>query len=453
MMDSLKMPTQQTVIAQDTENSFVFGTKANEMPPDWQMVRLGDWLEEEVLTIKNGFPQGSHNEEGQGVPHLRPFNVTNNGSIDLSQIKSVAPPAEESPYWVHRGDVVFNNTNSEELVGKTAYFPFEGKFVLSNHMTLVRVLDPSIVDAYWLAKKLHYLYEQGVFKALCRRHVNQASVSLERFKSISFPCPPISAQRAISKVLQTVQEAIQTRRDELELERERKAALMEYLFTHGTRREPLKLTEIGEMPESWEVMKLRELCTKITDGTHFTPTYVNDGVPFLRVVDIQGGQIDWKNVKRIPKKEHDELIKRCKPEKGDVLLSKNGTIGRTKVIDWDAEFSIFVSLCLLKPKRNLLNNIYLAHFLESNGLPQILKRGKRMTVTNLHLVEINELLIPLPSLSEQAEIVEILEACNSKIATLEEEISLLEEFFRALLEELMTGRLLTTPLIEAEQAS
>ena len=319
----------------------------------------------------------------------------------------------------------------------------QGKFWVNNHAHILQAKQ-GLSDNYFLMYQLNYLDIKPFISGTTRGKLNQGIM-----KGIRLALPPLPEQRVIAHVLQTLQEAKSTRQSELALERERKAALMDYLFSHGTRGEPRKQTEIGDIPESWEVVRLAELCTKITDGTHRTPTYVNAGVPFLRVVDVQSTKIDWESVKWIPKHEHDELIKRCKPEKGDVLLSKNGTIGKTKVVDWEEEFSIFVSLCLLKVKHESLNNVYLAEFLASNGLPQIQKRGKKMTVTNLHLVEIRELLIPLPLLPEQQKIAETLRIFDAKIAALEQEAERLDELFHAMLDELMTGKRSAMPLIDA----
>jgi len=182
-------------------------TEIGPLPEHWQVVRLGELVAKGVLWIKNGFPQGEHNQTGLGIPHLRPFNITDTGDITLSQIKYVPSPAEDSLYWVLPGDVIFNNTNSEELVGKTAYFNINGKFVISNHMTLIRASSDEI-DAYWLSKYLHWLWSQGVFQGLCRRHVNQASVSLERLKQVSIPLPPLAEQREIARILQAVDRRI-----------------------------------------------------------------------------------------------------------------------------------------------------------------------------------------------------------------------------------------------------
>jgi len=152
------------------------------------------------------------------------------------------------------------------------------------------------------------------------------------------------------------------------------------------------------------VVRLDEVCLQINDGTHRTPKYTDVGVPFLRVTDLTESN-DSK--KFISKEEHAEFIKRCKPEKGDVLYSKNGTIGVAKLIDWDWEFSIFVSLALLKPDKKKINPKYLELFLNStDALSQAKSFSKSGTVTNLHLIEIRRMTIPLPDLETQEKIVQ-----------------------------------------------
>ena len=383
----------------------------------------------------------------EGVPVISAKNVKN-GSLDFSEgIRYVSLKMYER--WMSKklreGDVLLT---SEAPLGQAILLTNEWEYCLGQRLYGLRV------DSTKLDFRFFYflLISEPVQRELQARATGTTAKGIKQsaLLEVHIEFPPLPEQRAIAHVLQTIQEATAARQREIELERERKAALMDYLFSYGTENEPRKQTEIGEIPESWEVVKLAELCTKITDGTHRTPTYVNAGIPFLRVVDIQSTKIDWESVKWIPKHEHEELIKRCKPEKGDVLLSKNGTIGKTKVVDWEEEFSIFVSLCLLKVKHESLNNVYLAEFLASNGLPQIQKRGKKMTVTNLHLVEIRELLIPLPPLPEQQKIAETLRIFDAKIGALEQEVVRLDELFHAMLDELMTGKRSAGPLIDLE---
>jgi len=205
-------------------------TEIGPIPAHWQVVRLGDLWEQRVLWIKNGFAQGSFNEQGRGVPHLRPFNVSETGEISLAQIKYVPPPSDNN-YWLQKGDILFNNTNSEELVGKVAYFDHEGRFTLSNHMTIIRVQEPSVIDRVWLASWLLYLWHRGFTQTLARRHVNQASISLARLRDIPIPLPPLPEQREIARILQAVDEKIQAEEKRKEALEALFKALLHYLMT------------------------------------------------------------------------------------------------------------------------------------------------------------------------------------------------------------------------------
>jgi type I restriction enzyme S subunit len=153
-------------------------------------------------------------------------------------------------------------------------------------------------------------------------------------------------------------------------------------------------SSIGKIPSDWKLYRLQDISLKITDGTHKTPLYLDEGIPFLRVTDIHDNEINWNQVKRISVSEHQELVKRCKPDKGDILLSKNGTIGITKLVNWEKEFSIFVSLCLIKPNHSIINNEFLSRVLKSDlCLNQMGLRSKQGTVTNLYLEEYRYLLL------------------------------------------------------------
>jgi type I restriction enzyme S subunit len=194
----------------------------NRSPSSWKAAEIGVLVDAGKLLLKNGFAEDRHNQVGVGVLYLQPFNMREDGRIDLSQAKYVELPRDPEPYLVQQGDIIFNNMNSKELVGKTALFPYKGTFLLSNHMTIIRLLDPSAIDPYWLALDLLYLWSRGYFRAICRRHVNQASVSLERLKGVEIALPPLPEQRAIAHVLRAVDEKI-------DIEERRKRAL-ETLF-------------------------------------------------------------------------------------------------------------------------------------------------------------------------------------------------------------------------------
>jgi len=233
--------------------------------------------------------------------------------------------------------------------------------------------------------------------------INQTDVEL-----IQIPLPPLDVQKEIVAEIKGYQKVIDGARIVLDNYR----------------------PHIPIHPD-WPVFELSEVTTKITDGAHFTPTYVENGVPFLRVTDITESNTSKKF---IPQEEHDELIKRCRPEKGDVLYSKNGTIGIAKLIDWDWEFSIFVSLALIKPKKDSLDSHYLKCFLNSDtAYAQATARSKSGTVTNLHLVDIKTIKIPLPSLATQQAIVAEIEAEQALVNANRELIARFEQKIQATL--------------------
>jgi len=165
------------------------------------------------------------------------------------------------------------------------------------------------------------------------------------------------------------------------------------------------------MKKGWEIKKLGDVCVLITDGTHNTPTYLPNGIPFLSVKNLTNGTIDFTNTRFISNKEHKFLTKRCKPEKEDILYTKVGTTGIAKVIDIDKEFSIFVSVALLKIKHDLIFNRYLEHYLNSPiAREQAKKRTRGMANKNLVISDIKEIKISYPeALPEQKRIVAILD--------------------------------------------
>ncbi|HCL3287108.1 TPA: restriction endonuclease subunit S [Pseudomonas aeruginosa] len=160
------------------------------LPLSWSLVAL----EEVSADVSPGFASGKHNSDGAGVPHLRPMNVDRDGQIDLKVVKSVA---ESNGIELRQGDVLFNNTNSAELVGKTAVVSTrEGGFAFSNHMTRIRPEDG--VSSVFVARQLHFLWMAGYMKHRCTNHVNQASISSKTLaKTIPFLLPPAAEQTRI----------------------------------------------------------------------------------------------------------------------------------------------------------------------------------------------------------------------------------------------------------------
>ncbi len=163
-----------------------------------------------------------------------------------------------------------------------------------------------------------------------------------------------------------------------------------------------------ELPEGWCWARLGELLTLISDGTHRTPTYVEKGVPFLSVQNISSGFFDLSKTKYVSEETHRELCKRVAPHKGDILLCRIGTLGKPIVVNVDYEFSIFVSLGLLRPASRDLAEWIVSCIDSSLGTNWVdnVKVGGGTHTFKINLRDIPNFLLPLPPLAEQRRIAE-----------------------------------------------
>lgn len=166
---------------------------------------------------------------------------------------------------------------------------------------------------------------------------------------------------------------------------------------------------------SWKRMKLKDVTSKVTDGTHHTPKYTTSGVHFVSVKDVYDNKIDFSNTKFISEEDHNELIKRCHPEEGDILITKSGTIGRLAIVP-QKKFSLFVSVALLKLKRDLLDSKYAFYALQNhvNHL-DIKSQIKGGLLKNYHLEDLRLAEIPVPEIEEQQQIVSKIEELFSEL--------------------------------------
>jgi len=163
---------------------------------EWKAATLSDVLVE----ARPGFACGDDVEDG--VFQFRMNNVTTSGQIDLTKKRRVPRDIRNiDAFLVEEGDVLFNATNSPELVGKTAYFPgLNEPTVFSNHFLRLRP-HASRIDGRFLSRWLNLQFEHGKFKGMCRQWVNQATVNRDALLALRLPLPPLLEQRRIAEIL------------------------------------------------------------------------------------------------------------------------------------------------------------------------------------------------------------------------------------------------------------
>ena len=175
-----------------------------------------------------------------------------------------------------------------------------------------------------------------------------------------------------------------------------------------------------DIPEGWGWSRLQNISSILTDGTHKTPTYSDEGYIFLSSKNVTTGKIDWENVMYIPESLHAELYKRLAPMRGDILLAKNGTTGVAALVDKDVVFDIYVSLALIRLIGENLHPQYILNVIGSSYVQEYFKKSlKGIGVPNLHLEHIRKTLIPIPPYAEQKQIVEF----TNKMSHMIEKIS------------------------------
>lgn len=409
--------------------------------PHWRTIQLGDVA---LQFISGGTPSTQRPELWDGaVPWTTSAPIDEQATtLDHAQrfITSGALAASATNVVPHGNLLVGTRVG----VGKAVVNLVD--IAISQDLTGV-VLDTSRVFPEFIAFQFKMGGVQDYFDGR-KRGTTIKGVSRFDLQELPLQLPPLPEQRAIAYVLRTVQDAIAARRRELELERERKAALMQRLFTHGTRGEPTKMTEIGEMPESWRVVQLGDVATISSGGTpdRTRPEYWNGDIPWVKT-----GEIDYNVIAQT-----EEHITQAGLQNSSARLVPSGTLlmamygqgvtrGRVAILGLDATLN--QACAAIRVSSSVVTN-FLFHYL-AYGYERIRNLGHGANQKNLNALLIRSIVIPIPDSDEQQAIADTLTACDGKANALNREITLLEELFRALLEELMTSRLSALPLIES----
>jgi len=205
---------------------------------------------------------------------------------------------------------------------------------------------------------------------------------------------------------------------------------------------------IGGIPKKWNLISLKHLVsTKITDGPHETPEFVDEGIPFLSVESVQDNKLDF-NRKRgfITEETHKEYSKKCKPQRDDVFLVKSGsTTGKSTIVETDEEFNIWSPLCIIRSDKSKVTPRFTFTSLQSFYFRRFVELGWSFgTQPNIGMGVIENIRIIVPPLSEQTQIVKYLDEQTQKIdSTVEKEsqrIELLKEYRQSLISEVVTGK-------------
>ena len=269
------------------------------------------------------------------------------------------------------------------------------------------------------------------------------------------PVPPIFEQTAIAAFLDhetaKIDALVAEQQRLVELLKEKRQAIISHAVTKGLNPDvPMKdsgVEWLGEVPEHWDTCCIKHYCASITDGAHISPTTEGGVVPFVSTKDVVNESIDFDGCLRTTSESFEYMQKTgCRPLHGDVLFSKDGTIGRTAVVDDDREFAVASSLIILRPRRNALVPRFLSRLCQSSGVVwQVESFVKGAGLPRLSIQNLLKVVGCFPPVKEQSAIAAFLDREATTIDTLtaeaERAIALLQERRTALISAAVTGQI------------
>lgn len=165
-------------------------------------------------------------------------------------------------------------------------------------------------------------------------------------------------------------------------------------------------SKLPELPEGWVWVSLSSITTQIGDVDHKMPKAVNSEIPYISTRDFRdNGEIDFETAKKISIADYSSLSRKIYPTKGDILLSRYGTVGEVRVVKTERPFQASYSIAIVKPLHNSVSVDYLAYLLQAKVSQDQIKRYTRATAQpDLGLAHIKLIMIPLATLMEQRQI-------------------------------------------------
>ena len=348
-----------------------------------------------------GAPQGDHNYCDDGLPFVKAGNLqelTSGGSInDIQKVSDEVAKAHKLKLYP-KGTVLFAKSGMSCLKGYVYVLPVNAYVV--SHLACITPKEKisEYLRLYFTFHKPNQLVKDAAYP----------SISLTDIGNLEVDTKDEQTRGHIITVLKSVEEIIELRTQELQrLDDLIKARFVEMFGS------------IHNNNYGYEIKTIQDVCEQIKDGTHQTPKYTEDavnGFKFLSSKDVTSGKIDWTKIKYIPEDLHNELYSRIAPQKGDLLLAKNGTTGVAAIVDVDEIFDIYVSLALLRPVD--IETVYLWGAINSAGTKEQFDSSlKGIGVPNLHLGEIKKTKIIVPPKDKQLEFSELVKQIDkSKVA-------------------------------------
>ena len=302
-------------------------------------------------------------------------------------------------------------------VGRISIHPAKSSLI----GTMQYIFPNENIDIKFLASFLKYQNLGRFYTGATIPHIY-----FKDYKNIKLKLPPLETQKQIAAVLDKCTSLISKYKKILE----KYDTLIKSRFIE-------MFGDPVQNPMGWEVKKLGDICTKISDGVHAKPEYTATGKPFISVVNINSGKLLFDDCKYVSEEAYEKMIKSTHPEKGDVLYTKVGaTYGIPALVDTDRAFCLYVSVALLKPKSEIVNSQFLTTSMAQPYIKnQADKRIKGIGVPDLHLNQIREFEVLVPPLELQNQFNSFVQQIDKSKFAVQKSLEKAETLYKSLMQE------------------
>lgn len=336
---------------------------------------------------------------------LRANNI-NDGEINFNDLVYVDRSKVSNNQLLRQGDILIcASSGSKNLVGKAAQVDFNREITFGAFCKVVR---PTTVESDYLGMYFQSPIYRKIVSSLAQG-ANINNIKNADIDNLLVNIPNNDTKKKIVEIFKRMQSIIRNRQQQLQKLDELVKARFVELFG-----DPIS------NPMNWNKRTLKEVCTKLNDGTHFSPESFSMGdYKYITAKNIKASGFDFSNITYVPEAVHRPIFERCNPEQGDVLYIKDGaTTGIAIVNTLKEEFTLLSSVALLKQNRNVINGYFLAALLNNADMYSDIRNNMGgAAITRLTIAKLNAVKVIVPPLDLQNRFAAFVEQVDkSKVA-------------------------------------
>lgn len=427
-------------------------TPQGPVPIEWNTTPL-----ESLVETRNGLWKGKK-APFRSSRVIRNINFNNDGTLDLSNVAELDVQINQfESRQLLKGDIILERSGGgpSQPVGRVVFFNLdELDFSFSNFTTRLRVVRKPDVESKYLLYYLLHFYREGYTNALQSRTTGIRNLNFTDYKKIQIPLPPLPEQRAIAHVLTTVRQAIESTEKVIAAARELKRSMTKHLFTYGpvpidqADQAPLKETEIGEVPEMWELSSIDDLLAiDLRNGIYKPRKFYGKGkVCIIQLNDMYSneGRIEISRLDTLEVNENERLSYEIHTD--DFVINRVSKrqegVGAVAVVGKVDRPVVFESnMFRVRVNNSIIDNSYFYHFGQSDIYrTQAINKATKANQTSINQGALKSIRIPLPSIETQQDISKSVSTIGWKFNIEESRKVALQALFNSLLHHLMTGK-------------